>query len=817
MSAGGESPESGRSVGDLVEVAVALPLAGTFTYRDPRGGGNLVLGSQVVVPFGTRRVTGFVVGFPTSAPKSVKDIDEVAEGEPPVDPAVLDLCRWAAAYYMAPLGLALRAAVPQTERTTAVRRVVATAAAQRLLEREDLGQRTLRALALDEADRGLLRRLVRSSKGLTLAGLQRGRLAGRLHKLIEDGWVQAGDSIEPRSSERKRLVAVITSTAGGTISPRATAKRALLDRIKASPSGIVVSQFSAAEKSVLRGLVRERLVALAEVLDEAALDAGGAMEPQHVLNAAQTLAVQTLSAKLGAGYATFLLQGITGSGKTEVYLRVVADARRRGKGALVLVPEIALTPQLAGRFRARFGDDVAVLHSGLPATERRAAWRRLRAGKVGIALGARSAVFAPVVDLGVVVVDEEHDSSFKQDMGLRYNARDLAVVRAQKAGALAILGTATPSLETFHNVTLGRFSRLLLSARANPTAALRPLPPVEIVDLRRFQTGPDGLFSAPLAQAIDANLAAGEQTILFLNRRGFAPLVLCRACGYVVRCTQCEVAMTYHHAAATLLCHYCAYAEKQPGRCPRCRSTKIERLGVGTEQLESAVRTRFPAARVARLDRDTAGTSASAVQRVLDRVRDREVDVLVGTQMVTKGHDFPGVTLVGIVMPDQGMHLPDFRASERTFALLEQVAGRAGRAELAGKVVVQTFNPDHPAVRALISHDYEGFARAELQLRHEAGYPPWHRMIAIRLDATDEAAVRSAAADVARRAGQGPGVRVLGPAEAPIRMIRGRLRYQVWLVGADRAQLAAAARRGAQARLPPGVRLAIDVDPLSVL
>jgi primosomal protein N' (replication factor Y) len=514
-----------------------------------------------------------------------------------------------------------------------------------------------------------------------------------------------------------------------------------------------------------------------------------------------------------------VLQGVTGSGKTEVYLRLIAEARQRGRGALVLVPEIALTPQLAARFRARFGDDVAVLHSGLPAAQRRAAWRRLRAGEVGIALGARSAVFAPVRQLGVVVVDEEHDPSFKQEDGLRYSGRDLALVRAQKNEAVAVLGSATPSLETFRNVEQGRYQRLLLPTRANPAAAARPLPPVEIIDLRRQPPMADGLFSKPLLQAMQATFQAGEQSILFLNRRGFSPLVLCRACGHVLRCTQCAVAMTYHQARALLACHYCGREEAVPRLCPSCHAPKLERLGTGTERVETLVREHFPTARVARLDRDSAGGRGGAVlERVLGQVHARAIDILVGTQMVTKGHDFEGVTLVGVLLPDQGMHMPDFRAAERTFQLLEQVAGRAGRGERPGRVLVQTYTPEHPAVAALPAHDYEGFARAELGRRREASYPPFTRLIALRLEGGEGTDVRQAAGQAAARAraAGGEAVRVKGPAEAPIAVIRGLHRWQVWLAGTDRTALAAAARAAAGTS-SPGVRLVVDVDPQSVL
>jgi primosomal protein N' (replication factor Y) len=486
---------------------------------------------------------------------------------------------------------------------------------------------------------------------------------------------------------------------------------------------------------------------------------------------------------------------------------------------LVLVPEIALTPQLAARFRARFGDDVAVLHSALPPADRPAAWRRLRSGEVGIAVGARSAVFAPVHALAVVVVDEEHDGSFKQEDGVRYHGRDLAVMRALRAKAVVVLGSATPSLESYRNVLLGRFRRLLLPTRANPAAAARPLPPVEIIDLRRHRLGPDHLLAPGLAQAVADALAAGEQTILFLNRRGFSTLMHCQACGEVLRCSDCDVSMTLHRSRAKLICHYCGRASAIPPRCPSCKQDELEGLGTGTERVESVVRELFPGARVARLDRDTTDGQRDQLEKLLARVHQREIDILVGTQMVTKGHDFGGVTLVGVLQPDQGMHLPDFRAAERTFQLLEQVAGRAGRGDRPGRIVVQTYCPEHPAIQFLRNHDYEGFVRDELARRESASYPPFSRMIALRLDGRHEASVRAAATDAAARARAqgGAAVQVLGPAEAPIARLRGRSRYQIWLAGTDRGKLLAAARAAAQVTLPRDLRLAIDVDPQSVL
>ena len=749
-------------VDKLLEVAVALPLTDIFTYRDRQRVVPLALGSQVIVPFGRRTVTGFVVGYRPAGPlesgKSVREILEVVGSEPALDDSVLELCRWAAGYYLAPLGEVLSAALPSSERATASRRLRLTVAGKSAIA--DANPSGLEAMALDAADRALLARL-KKARTLSAAALSRVSQAEarRVSFLIERGFVESAETVRGAR------------------------------RIRKLPS---------------------------DDLADPRVDSGN---PLPTLNACQQDAFASLLAALGGGYATFVLQGITGSGKTEVYLRIIAEARRRGLGALVLVPEIALTPQLASRFRARFGDDVAVLHSGLPPAERTVAWRRLRHGEVKIAVGARSAVFAPVRDLAVVVVDEEHDGSFKQEDGFRYNARDLAVMRASQSRAIAVLGSATPCLETYRNVLLGRFTRLLLPIRANPAAAERPLPPVEIVDLRVHKLETESQLSPPLALAVEHALTAGEQTILFLNRRGFSTFVHCVACGYVLRCNDCAVSLTLHRARGHLLCHYCGRSEPIRDTCPACKAKSLEGTGSGTERVEALVRQRFPQARVARLDRDTAVGGRDGLEAFLDKVHRREIDILIGTQMVTKGHDFGGVTLVGVLQPDQGIHLPDFRAAERSFQIMEQVAGRAGRGESPGRIVVQTYNPDHPAIQFLQQHDYEGFVRDELKRREEAQYPPFSRMVVLRLDGLDAASVSggaSAAATCARSVADFAG-RVLGPSEAPIARLRGRARFQVWLSSSDRGKLLTVTRTTQRVPLPRGVRLEVDVDPQSVL
>ena len=544
------------------------------------------------------------------------------------------------------------------------------------------------------------------------------------------------------------------------------------------------------------------------------------------LTGEQSECVSALEDALAAGgFRPFLLHGVTGSGKTEVYMRAADSALALGRGALVLVPEIALTPQLVGRFRGRFGSSVAVLHSALKDRERLRYWHALRQGKARIAVGVRSAVFAPVRDLGLVVVDEEHDPSFKQEEKLRYNARDLAVVRAKQIGATVVLGSATPSLETLENARRGRYRKLELRNRVDD----RPLPTVALIDLRLERprstlVGPEEppILSAPLLAAMEQVLERGQQVILFLNRRGHSTFLVCEVCGASVRCASCDVCLTHHLSSRRVICHYCGFSAFVPEQCGDCRG-RLLKLGVGTERVEAEVAARFPRARVARLDRDSASSSEKLTELLAAFAR-RELDVLVGTQMIAKGHDFPGVTLVCVVMADTALAIPDFRAAERTFHLLTQVGGRAGRGGDPGRVLVQTYNPDCEPIRRLLDHDFQGFSARELERRRALAYPPYARMAAIRIEGSDPQqtakCARRIAASAARRLPLGPrGVRLLGPAPAPIARIKGKTRWQLLLKGPTHASLFAplSAIESCLRTLPSSVKVIIDVDPGAML
>jgi primosomal protein N' (replication factor Y) (superfamily II helicase) len=753
----------------FAEVGIPVPLGQGFSYRVPPELGEVRPGARVLCEFGRRKVLGIVLGVGSEPPpidaSRIKDLTAIVDREPVLPDELLAFLRELAAYYFAPIGEVLRLALPAVERD----RVRALEADGKLAPGESIGRtrhvggrQVLFASATDKVEE---------------AGSLRGQAAAVLAFLRANG-EQTAAALErqygnARAALRKLSELGLARTETRTVSPAEAAAEAF------------------------------------DVVDA------------HALHEAQRDAVARIVAGLEPdGARAFLLFGITGSGKTEVYMHAIGRCLEKGRGALVLVPEIALTPQLAATFRGRFGDAVAVLHSGLGEPERHAMWRRLRSGELRLVVGARSALFAPVSDLGLVVVDEEHDGSFKQEEGVRYHARDMALLRAHRAGAVCVLGSATPSLEAVALAKQDRLVEIRLPERATPA----PLPEVEIIDLRRMGPGPSGhkLLSLPLHRALEQALAAGEQTILFLNRRGFAPAIVCESCGHVLSCRLCSVALTYHRGPGLARCHYCDYASELPNRCQACSAPALSLEGLGTEKLEEAVAAAFPTARVGRLDRDVAAGARSA--KILARMRAGDIDVLVGTQMVTKGHDLPNVTLVGVVNADAALSLPDFRAAERGFQLLVQVAGRAGRRERRGRVLIQTRDPGHAAVRFAASHDVPGFLAHELADRREVGYPPFRRIALLRVDASDEAVARRTAGRLAAHARSTPDasrgtVEVLGPAPAPIARLRGRYRFRVMLRAKSRAPLRAvlAALVPVKDELDRHARVAIDVDPVSML
>jgi primosomal protein N' (replication factor Y) len=540
--------------------------------------------------------------------------------------------------------------------------------------------------------------------------------------------------------------------------------------------------------------------------------------PAPTLTAHQRRAVDALGEALRTRrFAPYLLWGVTGSGKTEVYLQAMAAALAEGRSCLLLVPEIALTGQIVHRVRGRFGRQVAVLHSGLSDAERFEAWTRVRRGEARIALGTRSALFAPLRDVGVIIVDEEQDGSYKQEDGVRYHARDSAMVLGRQTEAVVVLGSATPSLESYANAASGRYGLLHLPERVES----RPLPAIRVVDLRA-EREKDDLLSEALREGIGTRLSRGEQVLLLLNRRGYAPVVLCHDCGASSRCPQCSVGLTFHRGRGRLCCHYCGFTERPSDRCKACGSHRVAMHGVGTEQVEERLRREWPAARVARMDRDTTRTRF-AHDALLDGMRRGATDILVGTQMIAKGHDLPNVTLVGIINADVGLSLPDFRATERIFQLLAQAAGRAGRGDLVGEVILQTRRPSHEAFLFAQQHDVAGFYERELARRRELGYPPFGRLVIVLITGVDESRVMAAAQRSAEAVKDDlpSGVSLLGPAPAPLWRLKGRHRWQIVLKGPRNAAVRQAVcvllARTKSLGLPSGVTLDVNVDPHHVL
>ncbi|MDK2784200.1 MAG: hypothetical protein PWQ41_990 [Bacillota bacterium] len=604
---------------------------------------------------------------------------------------------------------------------------------------------------------------------------------------------------------------------------RAPAQARLLSALLAAPEGMprarLLKEQGAGPES-LKALIRRGAVALREegpALEEEACGHELSQGKLPELNPAQAQAVSAITAAIrDERFEAFLLHGVTGSGKTEVYLRALAAALEKGKGGIVLVPEIALTPQTLERFSQRFGSEVAVLHSGLSARVRYAEWERIRQGRARVVIGARSALFAPLRRTGVIILDEEQEPAYKQEENPRYLAREVAIFRARQDQAALVLGSATPAVETYFQAEQGRYRLLALPKRVGG----RPLPEVQVVDMRaELMAGNRSIFSRALTRALDDVLRRGEQAILFLNRRGYSTFVLCRQCGLVAACPHCDLALTLHNDSRRLVCHHCGFTREPYRTCPRCGSRLIRDFGCGTERVEAEVARLFPAARVLRLDGDTAGRRG-AYDEILGAFSRHKADVLVGTQMVAKGLDFTRVSLIGIISADLALHLPDPYAWERTFQLLEQVAGRAGRGEVPGRVVLQTYTPDHPSIACAKRHAYLDFYRIELSRRARYRYPPYSEVVLVRAAAPAEEAARRLLADLVARLGPLE-VEVEGPAPCPLLKVGDHFRWQVIFKGTDleclRRRLAEELPAMSAAGQRMGARLSVDVDPVSYL
>jgi primosomal protein N' (replication factor Y) len=726
-----------------------------LSYRVPGAVCPPPKGARVIVPLGPRSVVGCVVEPVTSAPHdaTLRDAISVVDTEPFLPEAIVDLALWVSEYYLCGPGDVLLMAMPPAARTTdgdAFR----TIRVARL--RPGAGGTALRGVKAAQ----LIATLDRTPEGLTLPALATlGFSAALVRRLTDRGLVEISHQILERDPFREDA-----------------------SRSRSTPGRWAIE---AEGPSVIRTLTAEQSSAL------------------HALREA---------ADRGAFHTT-LLHGVTGSGKTEVYLRLMRHVLEIGRRVLLLVPEIALTPAVVGQVRACFGTRVAVQHSGLSAGERHDQWHRIRRGAVDIVVGTRSAVFAPIDNLGLIIVDEEHDTSYKQDETPRYHGRDVAVVRGRMSNALVVLGSATPSLESAANADAGRYRILRLTKRVLD----RPLATVEIVDMRRelAAQGTPVALSRPLIEAIGRRLERREQTLVLLNRRGFATVVFCRQCAAAIECPHCSVTLTFHRAAGRLRCHYCDYSTTVPHRCGQCGGEFLEHSGFGTERLEHDLRRAFPGARIARVDRDTI-RRRGAIARVLTGVSRGDIDILVGTQMIAKGHDFPSVTLVGVVSADVGLGLADFRAAERTFQLLTQVVGRAGRGSVAGEAIIQTFYPAHYSVQAAAAQDYARFLERELDFRRTMHYPPAVSLINVLVRGrTLDRAMTDARTLVTHVRGSGQ-LKVLGPAPPTIAKIKDEFRAQFFVKGRDRRAMREAVLAALETYPELRKRTTVDVDPASV-
>ena len=854
------------------DVALPVPLDQSFTYVV--NGAAPSVGARVLVPFSGQRLMGVVVRVHEDAPAAgfqVKPVQQVLDDAALLPEELMELARWIAAYYVAPLGEVLRGMLPLSAEVKrhfvyriadAGRRVLYDGAAKGASRRSRLSAEeqnreyavlnyledgsTAKMAALRSAtgaNKGLLEGMVRK-KWLVREAVAEERDARRLEKVavlaqkslaseesrrsFDSGGKSAASAQDdnskseslvrlPKLNENQLAVMAELAAVGGRM--RVRDLRMTLERV-----GV--------PGSTLGTLVKRGLVTMEETA-EAFHFGGVAVEGkkhahEHDLNEVQMEAVATIAGALAAGaFKPHLLYGVTGSGKTTVYFAAMRRALDAGKSALLMVPEIGLTPAMTGQLVAAFGDEVALLHSALTPDERAEQWHRIRRGEARVVVGTRSAVFAPLVKLGLVIVDEEHDGSYKQEETPRYHGRDVAVMRAKFNDAVVVLGSATPSLESWANADKGRYVRVEMRGRV----AERPLPAVELVDMRAEfrETGQEQLFSRRLVEETQATLERGEQAIILLNRRGYSFVVMCRACGEKVECENCAISMTYHKAVTgevaqpgqRLECHYCGYRRGVPKVCPKCGSEHLYYLGAGSEQGEERLQELFPGARIGRMDRDTV-RGRSDMERLLARLHAGEINLLVGTQMIAKGHDIHGVTLVGVVGADFALGLPDFRAAERVFQLLTQVSGRAGRGELPGKVLVQTYHQDHYAIQFAAKHDYPGFVAKELNYRRWMHYPPFAALanVVVQSERLEEATGWSSVLGKWFERTRLEKVRVLGPAAAPIVRLKRIYRYHFVLKSAERQALGAALRamlKFAETQNIPRRNLIADVDAVHLM
>jgi primosomal protein N' (replication factor Y) len=799
------------------DVSLPVPVDQLFTYSLPETLRHRVQpGSRLVVPFGPRKLTGVILRCHDDRPEiATRDALRLIDNAPVLDAELLALGRWIAAYYCAPLGDVLRGMLP----------LASDMRQGKVWSLTDAGRDAARQLLLDSAADDPVLQLLRMlekrplsatylKKALPLADKAIKSLERKGFILVEQVQTERDPLRAP--SENLRVDLAAAPAAETRLNKPERELRAFLELHPGSHNLKELEGTVRNASPAARSLARKGIVTLKP---ETLAIAAGPVRVRHALNPAQQSAYEQIADAIKARrYQTFLLHGVTGSGKTEVYLNGIEAALAEDRSALLLVPEIALTPAMAGQFFARFGDRVAILHSAFTDVERSEQWRRIRSGAASVVVGTRSGVFAPVRNLGLIVVDEEHDGSYKQEENPRYNGRDVAIVRAQAAHACVVLGSATPSLESRYNAEREKYTLLELPGRIEE----RPMPSVELIDMRQefLETRQQATFSRKLLDAIGARLENGEQTIVLLNRRGFSSFVACRSCGERVSCINCSLTLTHHKRDRRLLCHYCGYAEKIPSVCPKCQSEHIYFLGLGSEKVEEDLHRAFSTARIARLDRDTV-TGKRQYETILNEFREGNYDILVGTQMIAKGHDIPNVTLVGVVSADIGLGMPDFRAAERTFQLLTQVAGRAGRGNVPGIVLIQTINPDHYAVRMAAAQDYAAFYQKELNFRRMMHYPPFSAMANVLVRAEKKELAMRMSSELGLLLNPPPEkLKIMGPAEAPVPRLKSEYRYQFLVKAASRKvlnELLQSIRAFALDHKWGATALVIDVDPLTLM
>ncbi len=812
---------------EFCDVALPVPLDMVFTYRVPAEAAPVV-GGRVLVPFRQQRMTGIVVELHDRTPSvKTKSILSVLDPTPVLDEQLLRLGRWIADYYLAPLGEVFRTMLPlnaEFKRGVAYRITKDGQLALHLAGMSGSSARSRRTPEEQAAEFRVLDYLAAQepAPGETIpVSEQKLRSSTRVSKSILNGmvrkkWLAREDISAVRDATRTIKIALLKS-ADGKLNDN---QRRLVETLAASGGRVPVETLQALEipRTTLSTLVKRGLI---EIVEEPAAFAVSRSKPrpsfEFDFNSAQQAALNRLREAVEARkFSGILLHGVTGSGKTAVYLAGMRAVLEAGRSAILLVPEIGLTPAVAADLHQIFGDEVAILHSALSDKERAQQWHRIKSGEARMVVGTRSAVFAPVGDLALIIVDEEHDSSYKQEETPRYHARDIAVVRAKMANAVVVLGSATPSLESYFNAKKNKYALVELPDRVEQ----RPLPEVEIIDMRQeFQeTGHEQVISRKLAAEIKERFDRKEQVMVLLNRRGYSPVVLCRTCGKKLECQNCAIALTHHKREHKMVCHYCGYTAPVPKACVHCGSEYVYFLGTGSEKLEELLHGMFPQARIARLDRDTV-RGHEDFERTLNALSEGELDLLVGTQMIAKGHDIHGVTLVGVVGADSALGLPDFRAAERTFQLLTQVAGRAGRGQSPGKVILQTYFQDHYAVQYAARHDFAGFYEKELRFRSWMHYPPYSALanVLIRSDKLDEALEWSGTLGKWFEQNRHEGVRVLGPAVAPIMRLKRDYRYHFVLKSPSREKLNATLRAmlaySTQQKIPR-TQVIVDVDAL---